>query len=48
VFDGKYITGDITEDYLNTLERSRSDVDKGSDLKHSDVVGLYNINKAHN
>ncbi len=28
VFDGKYITGDITRKYLNTLERARNDAAK--------------------
>lgn len=28
VFDGTYVTGDITEEYLNTLERQRNDAAK--------------------
>ena len=35
VFDGKYITGDITRKYLNTLERARNDAAR----KTEDVAG---------
>jgi amidophosphoribosyltransferase len=28
IFDGVYVTGDITEEYLNTLERKRNDAAK--------------------
>ncbi|MFA6037072.1 MAG: amidophosphoribosyltransferase [Legionellales bacterium] len=43
VFDGEYITGDITEAYLDALEKSRSDLSKQSGLeKHSSVIDLGN------
>jgi amidophosphoribosyltransferase len=35
VFDGVYVTGDITEEYLNTLERQRNDAAKHTE----DVAG---------
>ncbi len=36
VFDGKYITGDITRKYLNTLERARNDA-----TKHTEDVASH-------
>jgi amidophosphoribosyltransferase len=36
VFDGVYVTGDITEDYLNTLERQRNDA-----AKHTEDVASH-------
>ena len=42
VFDGKYITGDITRKYLNTLERARNDAAK----KTEDVAGHITRNLA--
>lgn len=31
IFDGKYVTGDVTEAYLNTLEKQRNDAAKQSE-----------------
>jgi amidophosphoribosyltransferase len=36
IFDGVYITGDITEDYLNTLEQKRNDA-----AKHTEDVASH-------
>ena len=36
VFDGVYVTGDITEDYLDTLERQRNDA-----AKHTEDVASH-------
>jgi amidophosphoribosyltransferase len=36
VFDGVYVTGDITEEYLNTLERKRNDA-----AKHTEDVASH-------
>ena len=36
VFDGIYVTGDITEEYLNTLERQRNDA-----AKHTEDVASH-------
>ncbi|KAJ1679272.1 amidophosphoribosyltransferase [Spiromyces aspiralis] len=44
VFDGKYVTNDITEEYLQELEESRSDKAKAKhDPRAQDVIGLYNM-----
>jgi amidophosphoribosyltransferase len=40
VFDGVYVTGDITEEYLNTLERQRNDAAKLTE----DVAGHISRN----
>lgn len=46
VFTGKYVTGDITLEYLSMLERQRSDSAKNARQPSSqDVLGLYNRNK---
>ncbi len=43
VFDGQYITGDITPAYLEALEQRRSDLSKQSDLvSRSSVIDLGN------
>jgi amidophosphoribosyltransferase len=36
IFDGIYVTGDITEAYLNTLEQKRNDA-----AKHTEEVASY-------
>jgi amidophosphoribosyltransferase len=36
IFDGVYVTGDITEDYLNTLEQKRNDA-----AKHTEDVASH-------
>lgn len=46
VFDGKYVTGDITADYLQELEASRSDASKSIKILEEptspETMGLYN------
>lgn len=42
-FDGKYVTGDITEEYLNNLEERRNDGAKEKkNILDSEVMDLYN------
>ncbi len=42
-FDGEYITGDITESYLNALEVSRNDESKnGQNLGENEVLDIHN------
>ena len=36
IFDGVYVTGDITEEYLNTLEQQRNDT-----AKHTEDVASH-------
>ena len=36
IFDGNYVTGDITEEYLNTLEQKRNDT-----AKHTEDVASH-------
>ncbi|KAJ1935743.1 amidophosphoribosyltransferase [Linderina macrospora] len=43
VFDGKYITNDVTAEYLANLEQMRSDDAKAKDAADADAIGLYNI-----
>jgi amidophosphoribosyltransferase len=42
-FDGRYVTGGVSEDYLEQLEQSRCDDVKssGDDLDESEVLALY-------
>tara|TARA_Y100001935_G_scaffold229586_1_gene209358 strand:- start:378 stop:1898 length:1521 start_codon:yes stop_codon:yes gene_type:complete len=45
VFNGEYVTGDVTTEYLHALEAKRNNgalLDEGSD--HNKVVGLHNKN----
>ncbi len=43
VFSGRYVTGDVTEDYLARLERARSDAARnGDDRKQRGVIDLHN------
>jgi amidophosphoribosyltransferase len=43
VFDGVYVTGDVTEDYLRRLEALRNDGAKEAQERHSEgVIDLYN------
>ena len=47
VFNGKYVTGDITEEYLANIDAERNDANKNSsnqsiDISDDSVVGLYN------
>ncbi|KAJ1936430.1 hypothetical protein EC988_008196, partial [Linderina pennispora] len=43
VFDGKYVTNDVTKEYLDNLEQQRSDDAKAKGAADADVIGLYNI-----
>ena len=38
IFDGVYVTGDITEDYLNTLEQKRNDAAKHTEDVESHIT----------
>jgi amidophosphoribosyltransferase len=43
VFDGKYVTGDITQDYLNFVEEKRNDSARGKQQLADDaVIELHN------
>lgn len=48
VFDGKYVTGDVTEPYLQSLEARRNDLAKKrrqssrQDIPNEEIVGLHN------
>ena len=43
VFDGKYVTGDITPEYLQRLEEKRNDAAKTErDCQSATVIGLHN------
>jgi len=44
VFNGEYVTGDITADYLERLEADRNDDAKNSreGEKPANVIGLHN------
>ncbi|CAG8538156.1 33727_t:CDS:10 [Racocetra persica] len=45
VFNGHYVTGGVTNEYLDRLERSRSDLAKSSreNLHSPDTIGLHNF-----
>ncbi|MCF5559232.1 amidophosphoribosyltransferase, partial [Pseudomonas syringae] len=42
VFDGKYVTGDIDEHYLNRIEHARNDASKVKTQAVSAIIDLYN------
>ncbi|KAJ2404880.1 amidophosphoribosyltransferase [Coemansia sp. RSA 2526] len=43
VFDGKYVTGDVTPEYLEKLEERRADCSKlKADSADNEVIGLHN------
>lgn len=46
VFNGEYLTGDVNETYLNSIEAARNDMakakDKSIDQGDNDVMGLHN------
>jgi len=42
VFDGKYVTGDIDEFYLNKIEQARNDSNKSKSQAVSAIIDLYN------
>ncbi|CAG8617698.1 2220_t:CDS:2, partial [Scutellospora calospora] len=45
VFDGRYVTGGITDEYLDHLEKVRSDLAKSSreNLQSPETMGLHNF-----
>ena len=42
VFDGKYVTGDVDENYLDRIERARNDASKVVAQGVGATIGLYN------
>jgi len=42
VFDGKYVTGDIDDVYLQKIEQARNDQSKSKSLTGSAIIDLYN------
>ena len=42
VFDGKYVTGDIDEAYLNRIDQARNDSAKGLVHSASAIIDLHN------
>ncbi|KAJ1869452.1 hypothetical protein LPJ57_005535, partial [Coemansia sp. RSA 486] len=42
VFDGKYVTGDVSKEYLEKLEARRSDNAKQKHVADGEVIGLHN------
>jgi amidophosphoribosyltransferase len=43
VFDGNYVTGDVTDAYLRRLEANRNDSAKEEKARHSEsIIELYN------
>lgn len=46
VFNGSYVTGDVTQTYLTTLEDARKDSaksgKKSATMADTDVIGLHN------
>jgi amidophosphoribosyltransferase len=43
VFDGRYVTGDITEAYLSQIEETRNDAAKSAkNAADGDVIDLHN------
>ena len=42
VFDGKYVTGDVDEAYLNKIEQARNDASKNKVNVVSAIIDLYN------
>ncbi|SFB50943.1 amidophosphoribosyltransferase [Azotobacter beijerinckii] len=42
VFDGKYVTGDIDEAYLERIEKARNDASKVRNTAVSAIIDLYN------
>ena len=42
VFNGCYVTGDISPDYLEMLEMTRNDKKKSISDPNNEVIGLFN------
>lgn len=43
VFNGKYVTGDVDEEYISYLEKTRDRVKKSCDLLSPEIMGLHNF-----
>ena len=41
-FDGKYVTGNITEAYLKKLHDKRNDTAKQEDMEEDQILDLHN------
>ena len=41
-FNGEYVTGDVTQDYLDELEAARNDSAKTAKLVSEETIGLHN------
>ena len=41
-FSGEYVTGDVTSDYLEKLEKARNDAAKSSNNVNEGMIGLHN------
>tara|TARA_Y100001980_G_C14541352_1_gene319303 strand:+ start:165 stop:1694 length:1530 start_codon:yes stop_codon:yes gene_type:complete len=41
-FSGEYVTGDVTSDYLEKLEKARNDAAKSSNNLNEGMIGLHN------
>ena len=42
MFDGKYVTGDVDEAYLDKIEQARNDASKVKSQAVSAIIDLYN------
>ncbi|MNJ72999.1 Amidophosphoribosyltransferase [compost metagenome] len=42
VFDGKYVTGDVDEAYLQRIEQARNDLSKTQSPAVNEIIGLHN------
>jgi len=42
VFDGKYVTGDVDDAYLNRIEQARNDASKAKSQAVSAIIDLHN------
>ena len=41
-FNGEYVTGNVTQDYLDALEAARNDSAKSSNPMSDEIIGLHN------
>ena len=41
-FNGEYVTGDISLEYLDSLEKSRNDHSKNHTINADEPIGLHN------
>ena len=42
VFDGKYVTGDVDEAYLQRIDQARNDLAKSNQSKVNAIIDLFN------